>query len=62
MLKDKRIRGMNVTIKLSDENAAALKAQADAQGLTVERWLEQIAELYVHPASIAHLITRKRSS
>lgn len=46
---------MNVTIELSDEKAAVLKAQAQARGLTVERWLEQIAELYVQPVSIAHL-------
>jgi len=45
---------MNVTIELSDEKAAALKAQAEAQGLTVERWLEQIAEQHVQPVSIAH--------
>lgn len=46
---------MNLTIQFSDENAAALKAQAEAQGLTVERWLEQIAEQYLQPVSIAHL-------
>ena len=40
---------MNVTIELSEEKAAALKAQADAQGLTIERWLEQIAEQHVQP-------------
>jgi hypothetical protein len=46
---------MNLTIELSDEKAAALKAQAEAHGLTVERWLEQIAEQHVQSASIAHL-------
>ena len=46
---------MNVTIELSDEKVAALKAQAEAHGLTVELWLEQIAEQHVQPASIAHL-------
>lgn len=48
---------MNLTIELSDEKAAALKAQAAAQGLTVERWVEQIAEQHAEmvPASIAHL-------
>lgn len=46
---------MNVTIELSDEKVAALKAQAEAQGLTVERWLEQIAEQHMQPVSIAHL-------
>ena len=46
---------MNLTIELADEKVAALKAQAEAQGLTVERWLEQIAEQHLRPASIAHL-------
>jgi hypothetical protein len=48
---------MNLTIELSDEKAAALKAQAAARGLTVERWVEQIAEQQAEaqPASIAHL-------
>ncbi len=46
---------MNVTIELSDEKAAALRAQAEAQGLTVERWLEQIAEQHVLQISVAHL-------
>ena len=48
---------MNLTIELSDEKASALKAQAEARGLTVERWIEQIAEQHAEaqPASIAHL-------
>ncbi len=47
---------MNLTIGLSDEKASALKAQADALGLTVEQWLARIAEQYVpRYASIAHL-------
>jgi hypothetical protein len=46
---------MHVTIELSEEKAAAFKAQAEALGLTVERWLEQIAEHYVQPDSIATL-------
>jgi hypothetical protein len=56
---------MNLTIELSDDKAEALKAQAAARGLTVERWVghwveqwvEQIAEQHVEaqPASIAHL-------
>src|SRR5260221_10282095 len=48
-------RKMNVTIELSDEKALALKAQADALGLTVERWLQQLAEQHIQPKSIAHL-------
>jgi len=46
---------MNVTIELSDEQAAALKMQAEAQGLTVERWLEQIAAQFAPSTSIAHM-------
>ncbi len=46
---------MNLTIELSDEKAAALKAQAEAKGLTVEGWLEQIAQQLVQPVSGAHL-------
>jgi hypothetical protein len=48
---------MNLTIELSDEKAAVLRAQAAAHGLTVERWVEQIAEQHaeVRPTSIAHL-------
>jgi hypothetical protein len=48
---------MNLTIELSDEKAAARRAEAAARGLTVERWIEQIAEQHAAapPASIAHL-------
>jgi hypothetical protein len=48
---------MNLTIELSDQKAAALKAQAEAQGITVERLVEQIAEQHAETqsASIAHL-------
>ena len=49
------IRAMNVTIELSDEQAAALKAQALAEGLTVEHWLERLASQFAPSASIAHL-------
>jgi hypothetical protein len=46
---------MNLNIELSDAQAAALKAQADAQGLTLERWFQKIAENHVPSQSIAHL-------
>jgi hypothetical protein len=46
---------MNVTIEFSGEKAAALTAQAQARGLTVERWLEQIAEEHLQPISIVQL-------
>jgi hypothetical protein len=38
---------MTVTIQLSDEQAAALQAQAAQQGLTVDTWLQRLAEEYV---------------
>jgi len=46
---------MNVTIELSEEQAAALKVRAEAQGLTVERWLERMAAQLAPSTSIAHL-------
>ena len=46
---------MNLTIELSDAQAAAVKAQAEAQGLTIERWFQKIAENHVSPQSIADL-------
>ncbi len=46
---------MNVNIELSDGQAAALKVQAEAQGLKVERWLERIAAQIAPSTSIAHL-------
>jgi len=48
---------MHLTIELSDERAAALKAQAATHGLTVEQWVEQIAGQHAQwqSASIAHL-------
>ena len=48
---------MNLTIELSDEKAAMLKSQAAAHGLTIEQWVEQIAEQHAQeqPISIAHL-------
>ena len=46
---------MTLTIQLSDEQAAALKAQAEARGVTVEYWFQQIAEQHVPVHSVAHL-------
>jgi hypothetical protein len=46
---------MTVTLQLSEEQAAALKEQAAALGLTVERWLEQIAAQLAPSTSVAHL-------
>jgi len=48
---------MTLTIELSPEKEAALKAQADARGLTIEQWLLQLADQQVQPEleSIVHL-------
>lgn len=48
---------MTVTLQLSPEQEAALKAQADVHGMSVEEWLLQIADQHAkaHPASLAHL-------
>ena len=46
---------MQVTIELTDKQVAALKTQAEAQGLTVEDWLQRIAEQYAPTGSAAHL-------
>jgi hypothetical protein len=35
---------MNLIINIADQKAAALKVYAQAQGLTVEKWLEQLVE------------------
>lgn len=44
-------------VELSSENEAALKKQAEAQGLTIEEWLARIAEMHVAAISEAHLQT-----
>ena len=46
---------MQVSIELSEEQAALVKAQAEAQGLSVEHWLQGIAGGHVPADSIAHL-------
>jgi hypothetical protein len=35
---------MTLTIKLSDEHATALQAKAAAEGLSLEAWLQKLAE------------------
>ncbi len=37
---------MTVTIRLSDEQAAILQAQAAEEGLSVDIWLQRLAERY----------------
>lgn len=55
MLARERLYSMTFTIRLSDEQAAAIQAQAAAEGLSVEAWLQRLAEqhaqLRVFPAS-----------
>jgi hypothetical protein len=46
---------MTVSIELSEEQVAALKAEADAHGMTVESWLQKMIAQPLQPASIAHL-------
>jgi hypothetical protein len=46
---------MNLTLELSPEREAALKAQAQARGKTVEQWLVELTEQLVPSTSIAHL-------
>ncbi|MGO9259620.1 MAG: hypothetical protein ACLQU1_25405 [Bryobacteraceae bacterium] len=46
---------MTLTLELSPEREAALKAQAQARGMSVEEWLLQLADQLAPPASIAHL-------
>ena len=44
---------MTLTIELSPEREAALKAHAQSSGLTVEQWLLQLAEQSV-PSPVEH--------
>ena len=46
---------MILSLELSPEREAALKAQAKARGISVEAWLLEIAEQMAPAASIAHL-------
>ena len=42
---------MTLTIDFSNEQVAALKAKAKAEGLTVEEWLRKLAENEVEPVA-----------
>jgi len=46
---------MTLTLELSPERAAALKAQAQARGMSIEQWLLDLAEQLAPSTSIAHL-------
>ena len=47
---------MAVTLNLPPEKEAAFKAQAQARGLSLEQWMLEVADQYVQPASIVHLL------
>jgi hypothetical protein len=46
---------MTLTIELSPEREAALKARAQARGMSVEQWLLDLAEQLAPSTSIAHM-------
>ena len=46
---------MSITIELSPEREAVLKAQAEARGLSIEQWLFELADQISPPSSMAHL-------
>src|SRR5205807_10346207 len=49
------INRMTLTLELSPEREAALKAQAQARGMSIEQWLLDLAEQLAPSTSIAHL-------
>ena len=46
---------MTVTLELSPERKAALTAQAQTRGMSLEQWLLELAEQLAPPSSIACL-------
>ena len=46
---------MTLTLELPPEREAALKAQAQARGMSVEQWLLDLIEQLAPSTSIAHL-------
>jgi hypothetical protein len=46
---------MTLTLELSPEREAALKAQAQARGMSIEQWLVDLTEQLAPSTSIAHL-------
>ena len=46
---------MNLTLDLADEKLAAWKSQAEAAGMTVESWLQELADQRVLAAAAAPL-------
>jgi hypothetical protein len=46
---------MTVTLHFPDDIKAALQARADALGVSIEDWLQQVAAREIRPAPIANL-------
>jgi hypothetical protein len=46
---------MNVTIQIPEDRLALYERQAQSRGLSVERWLLELAEQNAPASSIAHL-------
>jgi Ribbon-helix-helix protein, copG family len=46
---------MTLSIQLSDEEAAALRAKAAAEGLTLEEWIRRLAGRGPEPSSHLHI-------
>ncbi|HXM42765.1 MAG TPA: hypothetical protein VN924_16050 [Bryobacteraceae bacterium] len=46
---------MTVTLDPPPEKEAALKAQAQSRGLSLEQWMLELADQSVQPVSITHL-------
>jgi hypothetical protein len=50
---------MTITIRLSDEQAAALQAQAAEEGLTLDIWLQRLAQQYADARSSSSRTTSR---
>jgi hypothetical protein len=50
---------MNLTIELSDELGAALKAQAEAQGVSIDGFTREVLEQAVRRAAVPKLKPKK---
>jgi hypothetical protein len=46
---------MTITLNLPPEKEAALKAQAQARGLSLDQWMLEVADQHIQPVSIAYL-------
>jgi len=55
IVEGKGFDNMNVTIEIPEDRAAYFQKQAQARGLSVERWLLELAEQNAPADSIVHL-------